>query len=235
MINIVMGRPGIGKSTYLAIIAKKAMEKGVKVWSNKHIAGCQYFSVADDIMVNDISNGIVIIDESGVEFNSRNWKKFSDNLYLFFSNHRHYKLDIYMGVQMWSRLDLSIREVIQRIYIIKPNILQRWFIMVKTVVIDIDISEEQKIDEMFSFLPFVFGTKFYYRRGVYNMFDSYERLPLKEKVFPLWETNNCIKDMSIYQKIKIGVKMYVSTYFQKAYKKGNQKPIDTEKAFERDS
>ena len=39
-IEIIMGRPGIGKTTYLALMAKKSLRNGIPVYSNVDIAGC---------------------------------------------------------------------------------------------------------------------------------------------------------------------------------------------------
>jgi GTPase SAR1 family protein len=45
-IEIVMGKPGVGKSTYCAKVAKQYLDKAVPVWSNYPIKGCLklYFS-----------------------------------------------------------------------------------------------------------------------------------------------------------------------------------------------
>lgn len=185
-IDIVMGKTGVGKSTLLAWIAKRYLNKGIPVWSNVDIKGCYRFSPRDDLMKFLIEGGAVIIDESGRDFNARNFKNFTDDLYDFFTLHRHYRLHVILSVQFWDRLDIVIRELIHRIYIVQPCLFQKYLIKVKEVSCNIDIIEGE-IKQLFSYVPFFFGgTKYINRRYAWDMFDSFEKVKLPEKHWDKW-------------------------------------------------
>lgn len=174
MITIVMGSPGVGKSTYLALQARKAIKKGIKVYSNYHMLGCYKVDPNFDFGNTLIEDALVIVDEAGQEHNSRDWQRFSKDCYLFYSQHRHYNLDIILAVQHWERLDLTIKELVQEIHIVKPTILPK-FIKIKKVAVDIDILDK-KIDEIYYFIsPLAGGIRWHYAKPAWQLFDSWEK------------------------------------------------------------
>lgn len=185
MISIVMGKPGSGKSTYMAIMAQKSLEKGIPVYSTEHIVGTYKLDLSDLNKYN-IQDALIIFDESGSKFNSRNWNKFNLDLYTFFCEHRHYNLNIILGVQYWDRLDIVIRELVHNIYVCKRCILNYWFLKVKSIGCQIDISPDEQIIERFFWLPFIVGTKYYYKRNAWKLFDSWEKRDLPTKEFEKW-------------------------------------------------
>ena len=69
-LSLYFGIPGAGKSTYAAYLAKKDMKKGRKVWSNFGITGAMKCEKADfgKFMMSD---GRLIIDEAGLEYDNR--------------------------------------------------------------------------------------------------------------------------------------------------------------------
>lgn len=187
MITIVMGRPGAGKSTYLAICAREHIKKGKKVYSNVYIKGCLKIEPREDFNFYELADGLVIIDEAGFEFNNRNWKQFGDQMYRFFTMHRHYNLDIILAVQMWDRVDMCIREVTQKIVIVEPTILARWFVKARSVECLIGIQQGQ-IVEIFQYAPILAGgLQFKYRKGAMSMFNSYYRDTLLYREFDKWD------------------------------------------------
>ena len=181
MIHIVMGKPGVGKSTYLAKMAQKKMKKGINVFSNVYIEGAYEITLKSDLNKYLITDGLVIIDEAGFEFNARDFKKFSTELYRFFTMHRHYNLDVVLAVQFWDRLDIVIRELVRKITVVKPTLLGLWFIRSKDIKCDIDISEEKQIVELFSWK--LFSTRYYYKKSTWHLFDSFYRDDLPNKEF----------------------------------------------------
>jgi hypothetical protein len=130
----------------------------------------------------------VILDEAGKDMNCRNFKGFSDTLYNFFTLHRHYNIDIIIGVQYWDRLDKVVRELIAKIYIVQPTILRPWFIKVRQVGVEIAIDENtHQIIEKFYWFPILAGgLRLIYRKQLMRMFNSYDNDMLLEKDFDSW-------------------------------------------------
>jgi len=124
MIYCVTGRPGKGKSYWFVAHVERWLNKGIDVYSiididesklkikdrKKQPAGKLYsFSSLKDFRY--INNGIVLLDEAGSFFEAREWAKFDAEDRVKFQQHRKMELDIYLGVQNFSRLDTSIRQL----------------------------------------------------------------------------------------------------------------------------
>ena len=91
--DVYFGVPGSGKTTFAAYLAKKRLKKRGRVLSNVNIKGT-YEVKKDDIGQYMIKNCLLLIDEAGVDYNNRNYKKFDDDSTYFFKYHRHYNVDI---------------------------------------------------------------------------------------------------------------------------------------------
>lgn len=200
MITIVMGAPGKGKSTYLALMAKKALKKGIKVYSNYHLLGTYKVDPNFDFGNIKLENALIIVDEAGQEHNSRDWQRFSKDCYLFYSQHRHYNLDIILAVQHWERLDLTIKELVQEIHIVKDTILPKC-IKIKRVGVEIDILDK-KIDEIYYYISILAGgTRWYYAKPAWVLFDSWEQnLNLTTREFYKW--GELPKKDNIFKRLK---------------------------------
>jgi hypothetical protein len=124
MIYAVTGRPGRGKSYYMVKLAKRFLEKGIDVYSlilineknlrlkprrGKKLGRLFYWSSLEDFQF--INDGIVLLDEAGSFFEAREWAKFSLEDRVKFQQHRKMELDIYLGVQSFSRIDTAIRQL----------------------------------------------------------------------------------------------------------------------------
>lgn len=194
MIQIVMGKPGVGKSTYLAHRTVKSLKENRKVYSNVYIEGAYKFQLQDLGKFN-IESALVIIDEAGFEFNARDFKKFTSELYRFFTMHRHYDLDIILAVQFWDRLDIVIRELTQRITVVKPFILNKWFMGSKDIKVKIAIDENTKqIIEEYSWD--FFSYRVIPRWKYWKCFNSFYRDYLPDKKYSKYKNPNpCPKDI----------------------------------------
>jgi hypothetical protein len=184
-----MGAPGAGKSTFLALMARKHLKKGIQCYSNYHIDGCKKLNVQYDLGNVLIENGCMLIDESGREHNARNYHSFSREQYDFYTQHRHYGIDhVYLAVQYWDRLDITIRELVQEIYILEPCFI-RSLLKLRKVKVSIGIPEEEyEIKEMFKYKSmFAGGLKYYRKKPSYKMFNSWTKdLSLQDKEWELW-------------------------------------------------
>jgi len=120
MIYTVTGRPGMGKSYWFVRSIERWLSKGIDVYSIIDIDETKLrvgkkpgtlFAFAGLHDFRYISNGIVVLDEAGAFFEAREWSKFSPDDRVKFQQHRKMQLDIYLGVQSFTRLDTSIRQL----------------------------------------------------------------------------------------------------------------------------
>ena len=102
-----------------------------------------------------ISNGRLIIDEAGLEYDNRKMAMTADEIY-FFKYHRHYQLDVDFFSQGLD-VDIKIRKLARHIYLIKPSLLP-FFIKRKEIGRRVGINDMTKeiCDEYF-FVPFLTG------------------------------------------------------------------------------
>ena len=153
-LSLYFGIPGAGKSTYAAYLAKQDMKKGRKVWSNFGITGAMKCDKSDfgKYMMTD---GRLIIDEAGLEYDNRKMSMTNDEIY-FFKYHRHYQLDVDFFSQGLD-VDIKIRKLARHIYLIKPSLLP-FFIKRKEIGRKVGINDMTKeiCDEYF-FVPFLTG------------------------------------------------------------------------------
>ena len=177
--DIYFGVPGSGKTTFAAYLAKKRIKRKGTVLSNVNIKGC-YEIQKSDIGHYMIQNCLLLIDEAGVDYNNRNYKKFSDEEVYFYKYHRHYNVDIAIFSQGYDDMDKKLRTLATRYYIVKRSLLPG-FIKRKLITkkLGIDNNTKQIIDE-YSFA--IFGTKYIYCPKLWKMFNSctYKDLPIKE-------------------------------------------------------
>lgn len=177
--DIYFGVPGSGKTTFAAYLAKKRLKKNKKVYSNVAIKGTLEVCKQDigNFLIND---GLLLIDEAGVDYNNRKFKTFTDEEVYFFKYHRHYKVDVAIFSQGYNDMDLKLRTLATKLYIVKKSIFPG-FICRKLITkkLGIDKQTKQIIDE-YSFA--IFGTKWIYCPKLWKMFNSYsyKELPLKE-------------------------------------------------------
>lgn len=177
--DIYFGVPGSGKTTFAAYLAKKRIKKRGKVYSNVNIKGT-YEVEKSDIGNYMIKDCLLLIDEAGLDYNNRNYKKFSDEETYFYKYHRHYNVDIAIFSQGYDDMDKKLRTLATRYYLVKrslfPGFIKRKLI---TKTIGIDKQTSQIIDK-YSFA--LFGSKYIYCPKLWKMFNSctYKELPVKE-------------------------------------------------------
>lgn len=192
--DIYFGVPGSGKTTFAAYFTKKMLKKGYsklrvrkskRVLCNVPIKG-SYKVTKDDIGHYMISNCLLLLDEAGIDYNNRNFKNFSKEETYFFKYHRHYKCDIVLFSQDHEDMDLKLRKLATRIYVVRKSILPG-FVYRREIKkkIGIDKMTKQIIDEYY-FTFFLFGTKYIYCPKLWNMFDSFNYKEFPEKEFEKW-------------------------------------------------
>lgn len=192
-VSLYFGLPGAGKTTIMAKHAKRALGRRSPY---KHVFCNVKLNLEGIIYVENtdfghyqIEDGLVLIDEATLEFDSRDYKNFSKRLVQFFLLHRHYNLDIELYTQQWDGVDRKIRVITDRcFYIYKGLFLGTWISRYYRVPYGIIIPDPKKGNEKLGEIvqgyakPGFFGRLFggwCLRPLYYRYFDSWEapRLP----------------------------------------------------------
>lgn len=182
-IDLYMGVPGAGKTTWAAYLAHKAFKQHRPVFSNVYIKGAYQYDKSD-LGVNAIENALVIVDEAGLEFDNRKMTM-TDNEIYFFKFHRHYQNDISFFSQGLD-IDIKIRKLAQTVYLLEPSILP-CFIRRKTIIRKVGIDEQGQIIDKYDFLsPLAGGLKLIFAPKFRKYFNTLDRRTLKEKHFTKW-------------------------------------------------
>jgi len=185
---IYFGVPGAGKSTYAAYITKKVLKKGGNVWSNFPIVGAMKLNPIDDIGKNMISDGHVIIDEAGCEYNNRDFKSFSKDSTYFYKHHRHYRTTIHLFSQGFDDMDKKLRTLATHLFVMKKSIIP-FCISRYQIAKKVGINELTKeiCDEHFK-VPF--STRWVFCPVLWDMFDTYSANELPEKEWEYYKKND---------------------------------------------
>lgn len=183
--DIYFGVPGSGKTTLCAYLAKKYnkkyKKKGNKVYCNVDIKDT-YCIEKTDIGYYDISNGLLLFDEVGIDFNNRNFKKnFTDEQLDFFKKHRHYNVDIAVFSQFWNDPDKKLRDLTTRIFLIKKSIIP-FFISRRQIKKWVGINKEtNQIEDQYKFV--FLSRKLIFAPATWKSFNTHERIKLPHKDF----------------------------------------------------
>ena len=180
------GAPGVGKSTWAAYLADRYIRSGITVYSNLPINGC-YRITADDLGKYLIEDCLILWDEVGVDFNSRNFKSnFTKEQIRFWKYHRHENAEVAIFSQGFDDMDKILRVLCTDMFVIRRSILP-YLIVAKPIRKrpNIDENTHQPID----YYDFVkFGASRILAPLSWKMFNSFERLGLPPHDFPLWNT-----------------------------------------------
>lgn len=188
MIYAIVGKPGSGKSYLLVKLAKEFLEKGIDVYSNvlidvnklnlkpkkrwmfsdrTFLGKCYFWDSLSQFRF--ISNGVVLFDEAGAYFEPREWAKFNPQDRVKFQQHRKQKLDIYLAVQNFSRVDAVIRQLTNIVYEVHKFFGLFWYGQYDPDEIDL---KKRKC----------FGRTFYFfDKKLANCYDTFQMVNLKEK------------------------------------------------------
>lgn len=191
-VRIFFGKPGSGKTSFAASFVYKRLKKGLPVWSNVPIKGAYKVSVKDDIGLYQISNGYLIIDEAGIDYNNRQFGKgkgMTQQQIEWWKLIRHYSVIADVFSQSYDDMDITLRRLASDLFIIKRSIIPGQFlckrIRRKTAVDEIT---HQIIDEYRMGIP-VLDTYRIRGRKYWKFFDSYDAPSLDDKV---WDSYNIL-------------------------------------------
>lgn len=194
MITCVFGLPGTGKSTYMAKLCKQALKnkKYDRVYCNFFLLGA-YPLEFSDLGVFNFTNCLILIDEAMNEADSRGFKTFTATLKYFFSNHRHYGIDVIYFTQAFDDVDKKIRNNTQELFYIRKFL---WWSYITPIYRKLIINEySQEIVQGYK-MGGLFSTRFYFRPFYYKYFDSYER----KELMPLQPRHNVVYSYPVEDK-----------------------------------
>lgn len=192
------GVPGSGKTTIAAWLAKINQKNHRNVYSNVPILG-SYEIDKEDIGKYKIENGLLLLDECGSEYNSRNYKAMPQEQIEWFKKHRQYQIDVVCFSQYWNDIDVILRNLSTNLYLIKPSIIP-FFIKRKRIGKRISIDKESKqiIDEYY-FVPF--SGFYFFAPGVWKLFKTHDIKDLPEKSFRIY-TNLEEKNSNLQENVE---------------------------------
>lgn len=166
-IYIYTGLPGSGKTYVLVRKALVFLKQKKHVWSNFKIippVGFESYlhawsSVSD---LRGVKNGIILMDEAQVYFNSRKWADLPVEWHYKLQQHRKEGLHIYGSVQDIKRLDTIMRELVSH-YFECVNFFNLIFLRQYRIS---DITKKQRSILWLSF--------YFIRKKYYNQYDTLE-------------------------------------------------------------
>lgn len=134
MVSLYFGLPGSGKTTYLASIGVNEQKRIQQhrsiykhVYSNFPINYPGIIKIsAKDLGTIQIEDGLVLIDEASLVADSRDYKKFSNEMKEFFLLHRHFGVDVVIATQQWDAVDKKIRVITDHVYYVHKGAIRRW-------------------------------------------------------------------------------------------------------------
>lgn len=190
-LDIYFGAPGSGKTTLAAYFCARALASGIPVYSNVPIVGA-YVLDKEDIGKWNIENALVIFDEAGVDFNSRNFKSnFTIDQIKWYKYHRHEGCQVMIFSQGFDDMDKILRTLSTRLWVVRKSALRTIVYRAIDKQPDIDDLAHQPID-YYDWQRF--SKHWVYTPAVWKYFDSWTRLGLPEK--EMWKTWGKIDSLS---------------------------------------
>ena len=190
---LVFGKKGSGKSTYLVKLAFRYIKKGWIVYTNMTDLNIPGARIIDIDHLGDFvpcTDSVLLLDEVGMVWDSRNFKNFKPSVRDFFKLQRHYHCICYMASQTFD-VDKKIRDLCDGMFL-HVN-MARVLSVGKRITKKITLTEataegESRIAESLAFCPFWNWTVTLIPRYA-KYFDSHiipamPELPYKEVPMP---------------------------------------------------
>lgn len=206
----VFGKPGAGKTTYLASIVAKNEKKrklcayipflryvsfvrpySVIYCNDDSVFGTVYYSPASLGHWKPAKNSLILMSEAGVHWNNRNTMKCDPAAHRLWAVHRHLFVDIVWESQTVD-VDIKLRQRTDHIWLLKKALLNRSKSILQRVAFAIDVNDEQHtIAEMYDVPKTILGKllskltggrKTLKRKRYYKWFNSWSEDEFKYTV-----------------------------------------------------
>lgn len=196
MVRTYFGLPGAGKTTEIARIAykvSKMIDKGKCKYSivvgNVALKGIPHYYKIDFKSIGKIGypGALILIDESSIEADSRNWGMTNKAFIEYLLLHRHWQNDMYFFTQIWNRVDKTIRDITEECVLLhKGKIFRGWTreTVIRYGIMIPQVGQDRPGEIIMGYLQptkisQIFERRFW-RRPYYKYFDTLDRpeLPL---------------------------------------------------------
>lgn len=151
----IFGKPGSGKSTMLTMMMYKDLKKGWTVYSDtpNNIEGVNFFNPLEFKDGSFLPDGrtnnediAIYFDEMGILYNNREFKSNLNSRTLeWWKKHRHYRVKVVYGSQSYKDMDLKLRAITDRLFLVKRGILRN-FSVAKKIRVIMDIQNNDNPD-----------------------------------------------------------------------------------------
>ena len=189
MIKGYFGVPGCGKSTTLVKEYRKNRKKYKNIYTvNIEIKGCKQIT-KEDFEKYKFPDSLILWDEITLDYDNREFKKFTNEAKEAWLLHRHFGTDIIYATQNYENVDKKIRDLTLELWYMQKSVipLLSGFTTTKRIYRNININEntaELTLGYRFcNFIEslFVSNFKIIWRRKYYKYFDSWDELTMKER------------------------------------------------------
>lgn len=226
-IYIYTGRPRHGKTMELARIFAKKLKNGERVFSNlKFNLGQGALKKFNEEITGDWSKkedrdnpnkrlfywvnihewehfekGNILCDEAQRYFNARQWDQLSDDTEIKLQQHGKEDLNIYGTTQHYSRIDITLRQLVEQFYIVKtilgnPDNLKPFLgiKLFRIIGVDLENIEDwyamEKRPELKLEIPYTKKVRFF-RKKYAKIYDTRAKVGRSESVPLVHKVRKC--------------------------------------------
>lgn len=117
---MIFGKKGSGKSTLLCKIALRYLKKGYTVYTNMEDMCIHEVRIIEAEKLGEFvpePKSCILLDEVGMLYDNRDFKKFKPEVRDFFKLQRHYSCVVYLASQTFD-IDKKLRDLTDRMFLI---------------------------------------------------------------------------------------------------------------------
>lgn len=114
----LVGDKGVGKTTLLAMFANMFMKRHL-VYSNVEIKGTRLYNIKDFGVKTFPPESVILLDEAGIEFNSRSYANLNKKIIKWLKLQRHHRCMLVVSSQTYNDADKVIRDSATYLFYLK--------------------------------------------------------------------------------------------------------------------